>query len=53
MILMCGVIGLVYFAWSCLLQILTHDSPLHTCAKFDLCAFAYLRDITQLSVIFD
>ena len=41
----------LYFAWSCILHILTQDSSLHACAKFHYCTLAYVRDINQLSVI--
>ena len=43
----------LYFAWSCILHILTGDSSVHACAKFHQCMLAYERDMNQLSVIFD
>ena len=29
------------------------DSSMHVCAKFDLCTLAYVKDMYQLSDIFD
>ena len=43
----------LYVAWSCILHILTQDSSLHACAKFHGCTLAYVRDMNELSVIFD